>query len=227
MKKQTILVVDDEPDIVELVSYNLRRAGYDVITAFSGEKAIDLAYKKKPALIILDLMLPGISGLNVCRKLKSNPSTENIQIIMLTAKGEDVDIITGIDSGVDDYVTKPFSPRVLVARVGLAMRKIAPEKSDQPIVTIHEIVIDPDRFEVKLDGKVIELTYTEFHILLALAKRPGRVFSRYEIMDSVRGDDYIATERAIDVQITGLRKKMGKFGKYIETVRGVGYRFKE
>lgn len=225
---QTILVVDDEADIVELVSYNLRGHGYNVVSAGTGEDAIRIACEKKPALIVLDLMLPGISGLDVCRKLKTNPSTEKIQIIMLTAKGEDSDIVTGIEAGADDYVTKPFSPRVLVARVRLALRKIAPDKeAEAQKVIANEITIDPERYEVLVGGLAVELTFSEFHILLTLAKRRGRVFSRYEIMDAVRGEDYIATERAIDVQITGLRKKLGRYGRYIETVRGVGYRFKD
>ena len=227
MAGEKILVVDDEADIVELVRYNLAHEGFEVICASSGEVALEMVSKEKPSLVVLDLMLPGISGLKVCKRIKGDPATKAVQVVMLTAKGEDSDIVTGIEAGADDYVTKPFSPKVLIARVKLALRKAASQKEKGKHIEADEIVIDTERFEVLVEGKPVEMTFTEFNVLLALARHRGRVFSRYDIMDAVRGDDYIATERAIDVQITAIRKKIAPFGKYIETVRGVGYRFRD
>ena len=227
MAREKILVVDDEADIVELVRYNLAQEGFEVICASSGEAALEMVSKEKPSLVVLDLMLVGISGLKVCKRIKGDPATKAVQVVMLTAKGEDSDIVTGIEAGADDYVTKPFSPKVLIARVKLALRKAASQKEKGKHIEADEIVIDTERFEVLVEGKPVEMTFTEFNVLLALARHRGRVFSRYDIMDAVRGDDYIATERAIDVQITAIRKKIAPFGKYIETVRGVGYRFRD
>ena len=227
MAREKILVVDDEADIVELVRYNLAQEGFEVICASSGEAALEMVSKEKPSLVVLDLMLVGISGLKVCKRIKGDPATKAVQVVMLTAKGEDSDIVTGIEAGADDYVTKPFSPKVLIARVKLALRKAASQKEKGKHIEADEIVIDTERFEVLVEGKPVEMTFTEFNVLLALARHRGRVFSRYDIIDAVRGDDYIATERAIDVQITAIRKKIAPFGKYIETVRGVGYRFRD
>lgn len=227
MTVEKILVVDDEADIVELVRYNLTQEGFEVICAFSGEASLEMVSKEKPSLVVLDLMLPGINGLDVCKQIKSNPATKAVQVVMLTAKGEDSDIVTGIEAGADDYVTKPFSPKVLIARVKLALRKASGQKAKGKRIEAGEIVIDTERFEVLVEGRPVDMTFTEFNVLLALLKQRGRVFSRYDIMDAVRGDDYIATERAIDVQITAIRKKIAPFGKYIETVRGVGYRFRD
>jgi two-component system phosphate regulon response regulator PhoB len=172
-------------------------------------------------------MLPGIDGLEVCKKLKSDAKTQSIPIIMLTAKSEEADIVTGLELGADDYITKPFSPKVLVARVRRVLhRNIAHDLEKSP-VKIHELTIDPGRRQVLIKNKPVDLTFTEFNILYALAKRPGLVFTRYQIVDALHGDDYLVTDRAVDVQIVGLRKKLGPCGKYIETVRGVGYRFKD
>lgn len=227
MAKETILVVDDEEDVLELVRYNLEKNGYQVQTAVSGEEALKLARLKSPDLIILDLMLPGIDGLEVCKQLKSESKTQHTPIIMLTAKGEESDIVTGLELGADDYVTKPFSPKVLVARVRRILhRNMARELKQAPVKT-PDILIDPARREVLVKDKPVNLTFTEFNILYTLAKKPGLVFTRYQIVDNVHGSDYLVTDRAVDVQIVSLRKKLGSCGKLIQTVRGVGYRFKD
>ncbi len=227
MTKPNILVVDDEEDIRELVQLNLAREGYGVLTCETGEQALQIAHSKLPNLIILDLMLPGIDGLEVCRKLKSDTKTSNIPIIMLTAKGEESDIVTGLELGSDDYVTKPFSGKVLVARVRRILRRMAEESDDKTAIKIEDLTIEPARRRVMIKDKKIELTFTEFNILHLLARRPGLVFTRYKIVDALHGDDYLVTDRAVDVQIVSLRKKLGSYSKYIETVRGVGYRFKD
>lgn len=228
MADNKILVVDDEEDILELVRYNLAREGYRVVCAASGEQALNKAGAETFDLILLDLMLPGIDGLEVAKKLKNKPETRHIPIIMLTAKGEEADIVTGLELGADDYVTKPFSPRILLARVkAVIRRKMLEEVDDSSIIQIYELEIDPGRRKVLAKGSHVELTFTEFQILYLLARRPGWVFTRFKIVDLIRGDDYPVTDRSVDVQIVGLRKKLGPCGKYIETVRGVGYRFRE
>ncbi|MEN8127989.1 MAG: response regulator [Planctomycetota bacterium] len=227
MAHETILIVDDEEDVLELVRYNLDKNGYTVETAAAGEEALQKVRAQTPDLMILDLMLPGVDGLNVCKQLKSDPKTEYIPIIMLTAKGEESDIVTGLELGADDYVTKPFSPKVLIARVRRTLHRTVARDSENAPVKIHELTIDPARRQVFVGAEPVELTFTEFNILYALAKRPGMVFTRYQIVDAVHGDNYLVTDRAVDVQIVGVRKKLGAYGKYIETVRGVGYRFKE
>ena len=228
MAKERILVVDDEEDILELVRYNLSREGYSVDGTLSGEEALRKARTKGYDLIILDLMLPGIDGLEVTKKLKANEKTRNIPIVMLSAKGEEADIVAGLELGADDYITKPFSPRVLIARVRTALRRQVGRPEDETaVIQIHNLEIHPGRRSVLADGNPIDLTYTEFQVLYILARRPGWVFTRSQIVDAVRGDDYPVTDRSVDVQIVGLRKKLDRFGKYIETVRGVGYRFRE
>lgn len=228
MEKQTILVVDDEEDIRELVKYNLDKEGYQVLTAETGETALQVMEEKKPDMVILDLMLPGVDGLEVCKRIRKKSQSEQVPIIMLTAKGEESDVVTGLELGADDYITKPFSPKVMVARVRTIFRRnITGEgDSDEKILKVHDINIDPARFEVHARGKKIELTYTEFNTLYILAKQPGRVYNRYQIVDAIRGQDYAVTDRSVDVQIVSLRKKLGACGQYIETVRGVGYRMK-
>ena len=228
MAKEKILVVDDEEDILELLRFNLSREGCQVSCASSGEEALRLVQSEIPDLVVLDLMLPGIDGLEVTRRLKSDPNTKHLPIVMLTAKGEEADIVTGLELGADDYVTKPFSPRILVARVRAVLRrkvKEAPEETS--VIRIHDLIIDPRRHEVLVNGEPVVLTFTEFGILNYMARRPGWVFTRFQIVDAVKGEDYPVTDRSVDVQIVGLRKKLGPAGKYIETVRGVGYRFKE
>jgi len=227
MAKENILIVDDEEDVLELVRYNLDKNGYNTKTATTGEEALAKARAKLPDLVILDLMLPGIDGLGVCKKLKSDAKTEHIPIIMLTAKGEESDIVTGLELGADDYVTKPFSPKVLIARVRRILHRTIARDLEKAPVKIHELIIDPARRQVLIENKPVDLTFTEFNILYTLAKRPGLVFTRYQIVDALHGDDYLVTDRAVDVQIVGLRKKLKSCSKYIETVRGVGYRFKE
>ena len=227
MEKQTILVVDDEEDILELVRYNLAREGYNIETALTGEDTLKRAGTMTIDLIVLDLMLPGIDGLEVTRHLKNNPQTRSIPIVMLTAKGEEADVVTGLELGADDYIVKPFSPRILVARVKAVLRRVSrPYPNEGDVMRVHELLIHPGRREVRADGKLVTLTYTEFQILHYLSKRPGWVATRYQIVNAVRGSDYPVTDRSVDVQIVGLRKKLGSCGKYIETVRGVGYRLK-
>lgn len=228
MSRQTILVVDDEEDILELLEYNLAKEGFRVVRVASGEAALDTARERLLDLIVLDLMLPGVGGLEVCKILKRDEKTAGIPIIMLTAKGEEADIVLGLELGADDYVTKPFSPRVLVARVRSVLRRNRETvDTGQARLKIHEIEINPGRHEVVVAGKPVQLTFSEFRILHYLARRPGWVFTRYQVVEAVRGDDYAVTDRSVDVQIVGIRKKLGKFANYIETVRGVGYRFKE
>ncbi|MBI4965908.1 MAG: response regulator transcription factor [Desulfomonile tiedjei] len=228
MAKEKILVVDDEEDILELVRYNLAREGFRITCVASGEEALVKAKNENPDVILLDLMLPGVDGLDVCRRLRGNPATADTPIVMLTAKGEDADIVTGLELGADDYVTKPFSPRVLLARIKAVLRRRQQkEEDDSSIVKIHDMIVNPARHEVLWKGKPIELTATEFRILHFMARRPGWVFSRDQIINAIRGGDYPVTERSVDVQIAGLRKKLGAAGNWIETVRGVGYRIKE
>ncbi|MCZ7592673.1 MAG: response regulator transcription factor [Kiritimatiellae bacterium] len=228
MSKKNILLIEDDEDIQELVSFHLGKEGYTVTAESSGEAAIEVARKDLPDLILLDLMLPGIDGLQVCRTLRGETTTKRVPIVMLTAKGEEADIVTGLEVGADDYITKPFSPKVLVARIRNIMRRKAREPADeQSQITVHKMVIHPGRHEVRIEGKRIDLTYTEFRVLQFLARRPGWVYTRQQIVDAVRGEDYAVTDRSVDVQIVGLRKKLEEHGDYIETVRGVGYRFKE
>ena len=228
MTKEKILVVDDEADILELVRYNLVREGYVVVCAATGEEALKSAASDPVDLIVLDLMLPGIDGLEVTRRLRQNPGTKDTPIVMLSAKGEEADIVSGLELGADDYVTKPFSPRVLVARIKAVIRRRSDAVDEESeVLNVRELVIHPGRRHVTAGGRSLELAYTEFQVLYFLARRPGWVFTRSQIVDAVRGDDYPVTDRSVDVQIVGLRKKLGPLGNYIETVRGVGYRFIE
>ncbi len=227
MAKGTILVVDDEEDIRELVELNLSREGLKVIGSETGEQGLKMAQSQRPDLIVLDLMLPGMDGLEVCRRIKADPKTRQIPVVMLTAKGEEADIVAGLELGAEDYITKPFSGRVLAARVRRILRKKTEEPEPGAVVKVRELTIDPARHEVRVENEPVELTLTEFNILHTLARRPGLVFTRYQIVDAIHGDNYLVTDRAIDVQIVSLRKKLGPCAKYIETVRGVGYRFVE
>jgi two-component system alkaline phosphatase synthesis response regulator PhoP len=225
---QRILVVDDEEDLLELVRYNLSKEGYQVECVATGEDALKAARRQPPDLIVLDLMLPSVDGLEVCRRLKNDSKTREVPIIMLTAKSEESDMIAGLERGADDYIAKPFSPRVLGARIKALLRRHEAQRQAELETTIdvHELSIHPGRHEVTLAGQPIELTYTEFALLQFLAKRPGWAYTRSQIVDAVKGEDYPVTERSVDVQVAGLRKKLGEFGSYIETVRGVGYRFR-
>jgi two-component system alkaline phosphatase synthesis response regulator PhoP len=228
MAHENILVVEDEEDILELVRYNLNKEGYRVTGVLSGEEGLRAARSHPLDLVVLDLMLPGIDGLTVCRELKQDARTRDLPVIILTAKGEEADIVAGLELGADDYVTKPFSPRVLLARVRAVLRRRRGEPPGEgEVLEIHQMVIHPGRHEVLVQGRPVDLTATEFRLLSFLARRPGWVFTRSQIVQGVQGEDYAVTERAVDVQIVGLRKKLGPAGQYIETVRGVGYRLKE
>lgn len=223
-----ILVVEDNPDILELVAYNLEAQGYEVTRAMTGENGLSQASRVGPDLVILDVMLPGINGLDVCRKLKQQEATRAIPVILLTAKSEDTDIISGLELGADDYITKPFSPKVLIARVRALLRRVGEDKVPDAgqVLQVHALTMDTVRHEVTVEGQEIDLSATEFAILKHLMSNPGWVFSRNQIIDAVRGGNYPVTERSVDVQILGLRKKLGTQGLHIETVRGVGYRMR-
>jgi two-component system, OmpR family, alkaline phosphatase synthesis response regulator PhoP len=227
MAKDRILVVDDEEDLLELIRYNLSKEGYRVTCAASGEAALREARANPPDLIVLDLLLPNVDGLEVCKLLKNDSRTKHVPIVMLTAKAEEADMVTGLELGADDYITKPFSPRVLTARIKAVLRRKNEPPSPETTIQVRELVIHPGRHEVLVAGTPLTLTLTEFRLLHFLAQRPGWAFSRNQIVDAVKGDDYPVTDRSVDVQVAGLRKKLGTFGDYIETVRGVGYRFKE
>ncbi len=229
MGRETILIVDDEEDILELIKFNLEIEGYSIITALTGEKAIKIVRQSMIDLIVLDLMLPGVDGLEVTKILKRDEKTWSIPIIMLTAKGEESDIVTGLELGADDYLSKPFSPRILLARIRAMLRRGKEKKS----LSLNRIkveggmVIDPVKYAVSIDGDVVDLTLSEFDLLSFLANKKGWVFTRGQIVDAIRGENYAVTERSVDVIIAGLRKKLKNYAFVIETVRGVGYRFKE
>ena len=226
-KKNRILIIEDESDIGELLEYNLQKEGYDTILANNGESGLEIARKEKPNLLILDLMLPGIDGLDVCRLIKSDSDIKDISIVMLTALGQEEDIVKGLESGADDYITKPFSFKVLIARIQSVLRRGQVEElNDEQGVNIMGVKIAPRTREVSVNDSIIELTPTEYQVLYLLASHPGWVFTRYQIIDKIRGDNYPVTDRSIDFQIVGLRKKMGDLGHLVQTIRGVGYRFK-
>ena len=228
MGKEHILIVEDDEDILELIKYNLTKDGYKISFEMSGEGALSFLSSKTPDLILLDIMLPEIDGLEICRTIKADSNLKAIPIIMLTAKGEESDIVSGLEMGADDYITKPFSPKVLIARIKTVLRRKSKADVDEnSLIRINDLKIDPGKHEVLLCGQPVEMTYSEFKILHFLAKRPGWVFTRYQIVDAVRGEEYPVTERAVDVQIVGLRKKLMAYGYLVETVRGVGYRFKD
>ena len=222
-----ILVIDDEQDLIELVRYNLEREGFEVIAAADGQAGLKAAMRSKPDLIVLDLMMPGTDGLTVCRELRNDNRTQRIPVIMLTAKAAEVDRIVGLEMGADDYVTKPFSPRELVARVKAILRRGELQDQQPQLIRRGKLAIDLQGRAVKYEDKPITVTATEFKILQALASRPGRVFNRQEIIDAAIGRDVIVYDRTIDVHMTALRKKLGRGGEMIETVRGFGYKFND
>jgi two-component system phosphate regulon response regulator PhoB len=224
--KHKILVVDDESDILTLLEYNLSKAGFKVISEKDGPEAIESARKEKPNLIILDIMLPSMEGTEVCKALKKDESTSHIPVIMLTAKGEEVDRIVGLELGADDYITKPFSPRELILRIKAVLKRGHLEEKTK-LITAGPVHIDIMRNSATVDKKPINLTAIEFKLLTALAGSPGRVLSRDNLLDKVWGQDCYVTDRTVDTHIRRLRKKLGKAAKYIETVRGFGYRFSE
>lgn len=229
MPKERILIVDDEKDIVELVRFNLEREGYRTLVAFSGEEALSMAKKDMPDLVVLDLMLPGIDGLEVTRQIRNGDKTVEIPIVMLTAKGEEADVVAGLELGANDYISKPFSPRELVARIrGILRRRGKTGKTPtEQNVAVGPLSIDFGRHRVTVDKIPLELTHSEFLVLSFLMAKKGWVFTRGQIVDAVHGENYAVTERSVDVTIAGLRKKLGSCAELIETVRGVGYRFKE
>lgn len=230
MKKAKVLVVDDEKDIIELVSYNLEKEGFRVISATAGEKALELVSSEEPEIIILDLMLPGIDGLDVCRELKRSDQTSSIPIIMLTAKGEESEIVIGLELGADDYITKPFSPRVLVARVKAVLRRMESKKEEEDVIDvirINQLSVDLVRHQVAYRGKTLTLTSTEFNLLILLAQNRGKVFTRDQILDKAWKEESFVVDRTVDVHVRRLRQKLGQASQFIETVRGVGYRFKD
>jgi len=225
MAGENILIVEDEEDIAELLEYNLKRQGFTAEAVDTGEEGLEVCREALPHLVILDLMLPRLSGLDVCRRLKADEATRHIPVIMLTAKGEEEDIIAGFESGADDYVTKPFRPKVLLARVGALLRRGAasrPGKEEE--VEFGDLKIHTGRHEVFARDKQVELTNTEFRILQFLVSRPGWVFTRRQIVKAVHGEDYPVTGRSVDVQVAALRRKLGACGHVIQTVRGVGYK---
>jgi len=227
MAHETLLVVEDEADIRELLRYNLEREGFKVCECGSSEEAQAFLAKKIPDLILLDLMLPGGDGYAFCRNLRADERTAKVPVIMVTARDEDADIVAGLEVGADDYVIKPFSARILSARVRAVLRRAAVEPGDEKdVLTRGPIEIDRTHHTVKIDGRPVTLTLSEFKTLDLFMRRPGVVFSRYQIVDAVHGEDYPVTDRSVDVQIVGLRRKLGKYGELIETVRGVGYRMR-
>ena len=227
MKEKHILIIEDERDIADLLQFNLEQCQYSISVARNGESGIEIAKNEKPELVLLDLMLPGIHGLDVCKVLKSDKNLEKTSIIMLTALGQEEDIVKGLESGADDYIPKPFSFEILLARIKsvLRRREYKTMVSEEPVF-IHGLKIFPGKREAIVEENNLDLTYTEFQILYLLASHPGWVFTRYQIIEKTRGDNSSITDRSVDFQIVGLRKKIGKSGNLIETIRGVGYRFK-
>lgn len=227
MAKERVLIIEDDDNIRELLQYNLQREGYLVTGLPSGENTLVTARAQHPDIILLDLMLPGIDGLSVCKMLKADAATAAIPVVMVTAKGEEADVVVGLELGADDYIIKPFSPKVLVARVRAVLRRktVASHDDATAPLQIGGLSIHPGRRELLIDGKPVELTFTEFQLLHFLAGRPGWVFTRYQIVDAIKGEDYPVTDRSVDVQVVGLRKKLGPYSDYIETIRGIGYRF--
>ncbi len=223
---EKILVVDDEIDILTLLEYNLTKSGFKVISAKDGPEAILLAGMERPDLIILDIMLPSMEGTDVCKALKKDDGTSHIPVIMLTAKGEEVDRIVGLELGAEDYITKPFSPRELILRVKAVLKRGQKEERAKTL-TRGRLHIDTDRNSVTVDNKPLDLTATEFKLLVELAMSNGRILSRDNLLDKVWGMDCYVTDRTVDTHIRRLREKLGKAKKYVETVRGFGYRFME
>jgi phosphate regulon transcriptional regulator PhoB len=224
-----VVIVEDEPDILDVLSYNLKREGYAIAAAEDGAKGLELIQTELPNLVLLDLMLPGMDGLDICRQLKIQERTKNIPVIMLTAKGEESDIVLGLGIGADDYICKPFSPKELIARVKAVLRRCDSAHSigSEKRIDVDQLSIDIDKHRISLAGSEVKLTATEFRLLHYLASNPGRVFSREQLLDQAFGNDVVVVDRNIDVHIRGIRKKIDPEQSYIETIRGVGYRFKD
>lgn len=226
MSRSKVVIVEDEPDIVEVISYNLKREGFQVAAAGRGDDGLNLVRNQSPSLVILDLMLPGMDGLSVCQQIKSDPLTRDIPIIIVSAKGEESDVVIGLGLGADDYLAKPFSPRELLARVKAVLRR-GPIREEQrkDRIAIKDLVIDLTRHEVLVGDNPLKLTATEFKLLYQLASQPGRAFTREQLLNRVVGEGVIVVDRNIDVHIRALRKKLGDRAAMIQTIRGVGYRF--
>ena len=226
-RRTKVLIIDDEPDIVEFIEYNLRREQFDTRRASDGPAALRQAREEQPDIVLLDLMLPGIDGLEVCRQLRQSPETAHIPIIMLTAKGEEADVVSGLEVGADDYVPKPFSMRLLLARMRAVLRRQGRSDQDGPSVThVGELHIDDERHQVTLRGRELQFTLTEYKLLRFLARNAGRAYTRSQILGNIQDEHVLVVDRAIDVHVAALRRKLGEAANIIETVRGVGYRFK-
>lgn len=222
-----VLIVEDESDIASLIQFHLAREGFQTQVAPSGRVALQMIEQTRPELVVLDIMLPDLDGLEVCRKLKRDPATSTIPILMVSARGEESDIVVGLELGAEDYVTKPFSPRVLVARAKAVLRRREANASSHISLAGGAILIDPARHTVTLDGKPLDLTLTQYNLLHFLAVRPGFVRTRDQLVSAVRGEGTVLSSRAIDVHVAALRQRLGAYGEVIETVRGVGYRVSE
>ena len=226
MASKRILVVEDDPSIRRVIVLALKSGGYtDVTETADGDAALEAAFRTRMDLVLLDLMLPGLDGISVCRRLRTNPETAEVAIVMLTARGAECDIVSGLDAGADDYVTKPFSKEVLLARIRAALRK--DERRSEERLTLDGLLLDDGTHQVTLDGTEMKLTLTEYRILELLLRHPGRVFDRALIIDRISGGEKTVTERTIDVQMFGLRRKLGPWARHLETIRGVGYRLNE
>ena len=226
MASKRILVVEDDPSIRRVIVLALKSGGYtDVTETADGDAALEAAFRTRMDLVLLDLMLPGLDGISVCRRLRTNPETAEVAIVMLTARGAECDIVSGLDAGADDYITKPFSKEVLLARIRAALRK--DERRSEERLTLDGLLLDDGTHQVTLDGTEMKLTLTEYRILELLLRHPGRVFDRALIIDRISGGEKTVTERTIDVQMYGLRRKLGLWARHLETIRGVGYRLNE
>lgn len=225
MTKQKILIVEDEKDIRELIHFHLYRSGYEVIEASSGDEGFEKIVNLKPDLVLLDIMLPLLNGIDVCKKVKSTTGLELVKIIFLSAKGEEDDIVTGLELGAVDYVAKPFSPKVLLARVKAALR--SNDFAHDSVIDLHGIVLDESKKKVEIEGSVVAFSASEFQLLKLFMSSPGHVYTRAQIVDYIKGSNHAVTDRAVDTQLVSLRKKLGERGRLIETVWGVGYRFRE
>lgn len=229
MSTKSILVIEDDPDIVEIVSFNLEREGFRVLTAGAGDAGLELAETHGPDLVVLDLMLPGMDGLEVCRRMRASDALATVPILMLTAKSEEADVVIGLELGADDYLAKPFRPREMVARVRALLRRTEREVPEEPSKRLQRgsVVLDATRHEVSVEDELVEFTRAEFRLLWGLFERPGRVFTRGELIDRITDGEAIITERNVDVHVSSIRKKLGDAGKQIATVRGVGYKCRD
>ena len=228
MSAINITIIEDEEDIRHLLFYNLEKEGYSVSGYESGEEGLAAIRAAPPDLVLLDLMLLGMGGMDVCRRMKQDAAMQHIPVIIISARGEETDIVAGLELGADDYLPKPFSPKILLARIRTVLRRVTrPVPDEDEVIQVDDLMLDPRKFIVMISGKPVELTAGDFRLLHFLASHRGWVFTRYQIVDAIRGEGYVVTERAIDVQVAGLRKKLGDYGNYIQTVRGVGYRFKD